>query len=255
VLRRLNALQGFAVRASDGEVGTVHDFYFDDEHWTVRYLVVDTGVWLGRRVLVSPVSLRRPDWSRRSFEVAVTRSQIEAGPTADLHQPVSRQYETAYASYYGYSPYWSAPGVWPAAAYPGMYADPPVAYARDAAERDAMTAQATGGAEDRHLRSVREVTGYHLRAEDGEIGHVDDFLADEDRWQIRYLDVDTSNWIGGRSVAIPRRSLARINWADRTLGVRLTRAQVEHSPRVEALGDAVRELDDYYQRLWSGVPS
>jgi uncharacterized protein YrrD len=57
-------LEGFAIRATDGTVGHVKDFYFDDKSWVVRYLVAETGSWLSsRKVLISPIAVDHPDWS------------------------------------------------------------------------------------------------------------------------------------------------------------------------------------------------
>lgn len=47
---------------------------------------------------------------------------------------------------------------------------------------------------DTHLRSALEVSGYVIRALDGDLGHVEDVLFDDVNWATRYLVVDTSNW-------------------------------------------------------------
>ena len=59
MLNKVKTLKGYSIQGSDGEtIGTVKEFYFDDRHWTVRYLVANTGTWLsGRQVLVSPYAL------------------------------------------------------------------------------------------------------------------------------------------------------------------------------------------------------
>ncbi len=58
MLRNAKDLHGFKIRATDGELGTVDQLYFDDETWAIRYLMVETGGWLGgRRVLISPISV------------------------------------------------------------------------------------------------------------------------------------------------------------------------------------------------------
>jgi len=77
------------------------------------------------------------------------------------------------------------------------------------------------------------IQGFHVHATDGDIGHVDDFLLDESSWQIRYLVVDTSNWLGGKWVAVSPSSVTRIDWSNREVFVSLTRAQIRDSPSME----------------------
>ena len=62
MLRSIKDLEGYAVGATDGTIGHVEDFYFDDRAWVVRYLVVEAGAWLSsRKVLISPIAIGRPD--------------------------------------------------------------------------------------------------------------------------------------------------------------------------------------------------
>jgi hypothetical protein len=115
MLRNVKDLRGYALRATDGVIGKVDDFYFDDEDWGIRYLVVETGTWLsGRKVLISPMSLGHAGWMGRQLPVALTRRQVERSPDIDTRKPVSRQHEAEYSRYYGYPFYWvaAAYGVW-----------------------------------------------------------------------------------------------------------------------------------------------
>ena len=94
MMRNVNDLRGYAIRATDGVIGTVVDFYFDDQDWGIRYLVVDTGNWLsGRKVLISPLALGLPDWMIRELPVSLTKSQVKRSPDIDTKKPVSRQHE------------------------------------------------------------------------------------------------------------------------------------------------------------------
>ena len=84
MLHRVDELLGFTIHAADGDLGRVHDLYFDDQRWTIRYLVVDTRHWLpGRRIVLSPLSVRRVDWARREIVVALSREQIRRSPNVD----------------------------------------------------------------------------------------------------------------------------------------------------------------------------
>ena len=125
MLTNARNLKGFAIRATDGEIGTVDQFYFDDETWAIRYLMVETGGWLGgRRVLISPISVVRADWQAKRLDVSLTKKQVENSPDIDTHKPVSRQHEAAYLGYYGYPNYWGGPYMWGPAFYPAGLANP-----------------------------------------------------------------------------------------------------------------------------------
>jgi hypothetical protein len=228
MLLSLNALRGSTLRARDGQIGAVNDCYFDDERWTVRYLVVDTG-WLARPVLISPIAITQVDSVNRMIDVDLTREVVRNSPSLDEHPPVSRQYEQRYSTYYGYPPYWIGPGNWGIAAYPRGLARrpaPPSAEDAEAAARPIQTA-------DAHIRSAREVSGYHIEATDGEVGHVDDFLADADLWVVRSLRVDTSNFIGGKAVLLPREAVETVSWREKRIKVALSKDGVYNSPEYD----------------------
>src|SRR5450631_4316710 len=161
MLTNSSHLKNFAIRATDGELGTVTDFYFDDETWGIRYLVVDTGGWLGgREVLISPISVIRTDWQARQLDVSLTKKQVEGSPDIRTHEPVSRQHEAAYLGYYGYGNYWGGPYIWGPASYPGSLAISPGVAAQTTP--DSIRKVST----DSHLRSSSAVTGYSIDAAD-----------------------------------------------------------------------------------------
>ena len=92
MLRNVRHLRGYAILATDGAIGEVEDLYFDDDRWAIRYLVVDTGSWLpGRKVLISPHAIGRPDWMAQQLPVTLTKAQVEGSPDVDTRKPVSRQ--------------------------------------------------------------------------------------------------------------------------------------------------------------------
>jgi sporulation protein YlmC with PRC-barrel domain len=218
-------LIGFEIAAADGDLGRVDDLYFDDERWTVRYLVVNTGSWMtGRLVLVSPIAVERIDRERGAVVVTLARAEVERSPSFDTHRPVSRQYELAYAAYYGYPTYWTGPGLWGTAALPAGVAG------LTRLERQAAQQAPIASGEDAHLRSVREVTGYAIHATDGELGHVMDLIIHAESWGIRLLIVDTSNWWVGKKVLISPAWIREIRWAERAVHVDVTRKAVRGSP-------------------------
>lgn len=255
MLRSVNDLSGFHLVATDGEIGHVEEFYFDDERWALRYVVVNSGNWLsGRQTLISPFSVTQVDWEKRLLHVALTKSEVEHSPDIDTHQPVSRQMEAKYADYYGYPYYWDSPFLWGAEELPAsaaLAARPTAAAATTtfAAASPAMMGPAVTGvsvtgrlntngtaapapdvAADVHLRSTREVSAYSIAATDGEIGHVEDFIVEEDSWAIRYLVVDTHKWWAGQKVMIAPKWIASIDWAQASVHVTLTREGIKQSP-------------------------
>lgn len=237
-------LTRYDVEALDGSMGLARDFLFDDEHWVVRYLVIDTGKWLTeQKVLVSPMSLGIPDTDARKLKVNLNKDQIESAPPLEAQKPVSRQHEEALHSHYGFPYYWAGTGVWGMTATPGELR-------RESAAATALTVEETGG--ERHLRSVQEVTGYHIRATDDEVGHVETFILDDESFALRYMVVDTRNWLPGRKVLIPPAWVEEFDWAENQARVNLTRKEIEESPEWDSSVPLERlyeeRLFDYYSR-------
>ena len=82
------------------------------------------------------------------------------------------------------------------------------------------------------LHKTSRLKGFHLHATDGEIGHVDDFLVDPS-WKVAYLVVDTSNWVGGKSVLVSPTAITNIDVEKQEIRVRLTRKEIEKSPSID----------------------
>lgn len=224
MLRPLSSLQRFAIRAVDGEIGSVKDVYFDDQQWAVRYLVVDTQRWLpGRKVLVSPFSVRGIDWRNESVDVSISRDQVKASPSIDTDKPVQRQHEVDFLDYYGYPHYWGGGMLWGVSASPALPPPPEPEEARRLQEQRAEQG-------DPHLRSIQYVNGYHIEARDGMIGHVDDFIFDEQTWAVRFFIVDTRNWLPGRRVLLATDWIHEVNWEMGVVRVPLTRDAIRESP-------------------------
>ncbi len=219
MLDKAKILRGYKLHALDGEIGSVEEFYFDDKHWTVRYLVVDTGNWLmGREVLISPYAVTSVDRDLKTISVNLTKKQIEDSPPLETHKPVSRQFEDSYYAYYGWPSYWDGPYAW------GSYS-----YASEAREHwNRVRRNEESG--DRNLRSTKDVTGHHIQASDGEVGHVADFVIDDDSWTIRYLVIDTQNWWPGKMVLISPMWIESISWIEAKVFILMSREEVRKSP-------------------------
>jgi uncharacterized protein YrrD len=246
MLRTLQDLENCAMGATDGPIGRVLDFYFDDAAWVVRYLVVDTGSWLNsRKVLISPLSVHQPDYAAHLLPVRISRAQVENSPDIDTDKPVSRQHEEAYLGYYGFPSYWAGAGLAEEGLYPSamLAEDPrPAVFGTDAEER--LREQEAYKQVERerhrlgnpHLRSCKAITGYRIQATDGEIGHVEGLLFDEDSWAIRHIIVNTSNWWLGHKVLVAPQSITAVNWGDASVSVDLDREAIKLALSFEAGG-------------------
>ncbi len=242
MLRQLNELKGFTIHATDGNIGTAHDFYFDDEHWTVRYLVADTGGWMrGRLVLISPMSLGNVDWAMRAVNVQLTRRQVEDSPGIATDEPVSHQFETSYYDYYRMPYYWAGPYTWGMWPYPYGYRTAPIPQA----DLDRMAERHHW---DRHLRSASEVKGYHIQARDETFGNVEDFIVEDESWELRYLLVDTVDWWFGKHVIVSPKWIGDIRWSDRKVYLDLSGEDIKSSPEF----DASQPMDVQYEERLLG---
>lgn len=182
MLHLAQKVAGVTVSGTDGDIGTLEDFYFEESGWNVRYLVVDTGSWFdGKRVFLPPSAVKG-GWGRTGVHVNLSRNDVRKIPTVEEAEP---------------------------------------------------------DVDNGHLDSVKKTSGYHIHARNGEIGHVDDFLIGEDDWQIRYLLVDTSNWIGGRSVIVSSDAVERVDKADNRLYVAAEREAIADAPALESIEAAL----------------
>ncbi len=250
MLRSVSEFQGYRIDASDGVIGKARDLFFDDAKWRVRYLVVDTGTWLpGRRVLISPVSLRSPDWQKRVFPIDLTKEQIENSPGVSTDEPISRQLEKDLVDYFNWPAYWPPAAL---ALGPMGAGHPPAPVAPQVGRKGKGDTPAdTEG--DPHLRSTKEVCGYHVQAEDGGIGHVEDFIVDDEAWTIRYLVVDTRNWLPGRKVILACDWFLRFNWRESKAYTGLDKESIKAAPAYDPSQPINRDYEgrlyDYYGRL------
>ena len=250
MLREAKEFKSFKLRARDGDIGKAREFYFDDRFWTVRYLVADTGNWLtGRQVLISPYALDPANESQQVLPVDLTKKQIEDSPALASHEPVSRQYETQYYGYYGWPDYGYGAYTWGVSPY--------IVRDREAWKKETVRREK---AWDPNLRSTSDVTGHHIQALDGEIGHVEDFIIDDETWSIRYLVVDTKNWWAGKHILVSPQWIERVSWEKSKVFVNLSCETIKRSPEYapESLNrDYETELHRHYDRrgYWADEPA
>jgi hypothetical protein len=219
MLIKAATLKGYRLNSLDGEIGEVEEFYFDDHHWTVRYLVANTGTWLtGRQVLISPYALLAANGEQEHIAINLTKKQIEESPSLERDKPVLRQFEEAYYGYYGWPMYWTGPYVWGASS----------EMVRD---REKWMPTIPGMKPwDPHLHSSNDVSGHEIQALDGEIGHLDDVILDDETWAIHYFIVDTRNWWPGKKVLVSPQWIERVSWSESKVFVNLTRETIKQSP-------------------------
>lgn len=224
-------LIGLSIQATDGILGEVHDLYFDDQAWTVRYFVADTGTWLpGRQVLISPAAVVGLDCDAGTLAVNLSQEQVRNSPGIDAHEPVSRQHEVEVARYYGWPTYWPS----------------------GAMETRAVRAMTSEREQERTLRSATECVNYYLHAEDGELGHVEEMLVESETWELRFLVVDTHNWWPGQLVLIDPHWVEEFDWAQSIIRVNLHRDEIRNSPEYDPSKPLDREYETnlytHYQR-------
>jgi len=247
-----SSLHGYTIEARDGSIGVIKDFLFDDRSWNCRWIVVDTGNWLsGRKVLVHPSAAGVIDHDDRALPVDLTRAQIEASPDIATDEPVSQQIETAHYDYYGWDPHWGDTVDRVAAIgmldHPARYFGGPILPRTDEDIRHADD-------QNPNLRSMAEITGYHVEAEDGGIGHVENMLIDDRDFGVRYLIIDTANWWFGQHVLMSPFAIREIEADQRKVFLDVVRQKVKDSPPWDPItlinADAQKRLHRHYG--WAG---
>jgi hypothetical protein len=252
MLRHTSEIKGYAIGASDGPIGAISDLLFDDETWLVRWLVVDTGAFLAdRKVLLPPSALGHINHIGRQFSVGLTKQQVKDSPDIRTDEPVSRLMENDLYDYFGWSPYWSTGFYMGGYGYAGGVFAPAGLGFQPRDREDDVARRARG---DKHLRSIREVTGYHIHATDGEIGHIDDFLVEEGDWSLHYLVVDTQNWWPGKKVLVSPRSIEAIDWSARTVALNVDRQKVKDSPAYDGSKAIDRAYEYQFHGYYDGRP-
>lgn len=241
MLRSVKELRGYTLHAKDGEIGNVFTYYFDDRTWEIRYIVVETGNWLThRKVLLAPAAFGIPDWEAQSIPVILTQEQIKNSPPVDVDKPVSRQMEEELHGYYGWSPYWRIST--------SPLQSGAMALAHLMAEQKKEIDEEQQRPTNPHLRSVREVSGYDIHAVDGDIAKIDDFITDDEMWQIRYMIIALEDKKGILAV----QWVDHVDWADRSVIVNLEKMIIKLAPEFDPTTPVNREYEvrlyDYYGR-------
>jgi sporulation protein YlmC with PRC-barrel domain len=218
---RFTSLVGYAISAQDGPIGTVKDFLFDDDTWSLKWLVVDTGNWLpGRQVLVPVSTMGTPFDVTRSISVGLSMERIKNSPGLDFDQPVSRQAEATMFGYYGLDPFIGA-GLYPVSN--------SIAVPFDVQFVAPSERQPIPDTQDHRLRSMAAIKGYHCHATDGDLGFLADVLIDTYRSRVSDFVIDTGTWWPDQQVVIAPQSINVIRWRDSQIDLQLSRATIRQS--------------------------
>ncbi len=232
MLRRISEVLGYTLDATDGDIGSVEDILFTDNDWIVRYLLVKPGGWLTQsQVMIGREALSEQGWEDEKFVLNITREQIKEAPSLRADQPVSEQHKIGMNAFYYWPPYWQYLGTPLSGTTPiptGMPVEPDPADSGDV---------------NRNLRLFKEVKGYHIEADDGTIGHLEDLVMDDTCWCIRYAIIDTRNWLPGRKVLIAPEWIETFRWEDKEMDVNLTQEQIKESPEY----DSSKPIDRQYE--------
>lgn len=238
----LRSFTGFSLGASDGEIGSIKEVYFDDATWTVRYLIVKTGNWLSERViLISPQALTKLDYTQRTFHTNLSMKQVKDSPDIDTDKPVYRQEEAKLYDYFPWQPYWGFGVAGAGVLIPSVHA---------LRENENRMDEPT---QNSHLRSSKKVTGYHIHATDGELGHIEDFIINVDNWTIEFMIIEAGTWLAKRKLMLSPDWIVDINWATSRAIVNVSVDTVKNSPEFDKSSPVnevyEKNLRDYYGKL------
>lgn len=264
----VNKLKGYNLHAKDGQMGKLEEVYFDDGCWWIRYLVINVGSWLNRKqVLLIPDVVEGIDAESNEIAVSLMKKEVEGSPDALVITPVSREREIALHRHYDWTPYWHVDPVASAGygrvpetivrPYSGVkanvdvandataFADARVQDRASGVDAEANTREAEGKVfvaelhPSGRLQSSKDVSGYHVQAPDGEIGHVDDFLVDPTLQVIQYLVIDTRDWLPGKKVVVPPRFVSQLQSDGSKIHLGLSKDQIQQAPEFEGEKGAV----------------
>ncbi len=253
--RTIKSITGYTIGAIDGEIGKAAEFYFDDKTWTIRYLIVETGNWLsGRKVLISPEAFSTPDHENKVFHLNLSKEQIEKSPDIDTDKPVSRREEMNLYRYYPWTNYWDGE-LWAGAmGTAGMITPMPPLTVEETLVNNKKNETEEKEHYDEHLRSSDKMTGYTVKAADGNIGDIEDFIVDDNTWKIEFIEVDTGNWLPGKKVLIPPSWISDIDWQMSEVVVTASIEAVKNSPEYDAdqlqNDDYIRQQSGYYHQTF-----
>lgn len=246
-------LEKFSMKATDDELGSIDDFYFDSDSFKVRYFVGDTRTWFfGGKVLLSPESFTSLDVEEQQIELNLTKEQIKNSPKPDEDAPVSRQFEQRLNNYYGWPVYWAgAMGNPTSAQQAAVPLVPPVNNLEDESTSDPVQDRIE---QEVSLRSMNEIKGYTVHVKDGEIGKVSDFLLDHQTWDIRYLEINVGGFLQKEHIILLPSAVEEINALDKTITIDVEKNKIDNAPHYEDYSNLTREDEESLYAHYENMP-
>jgi hypothetical protein len=235
-LVKLNDLNAYNCEAADGKIGPYGDIYFDASRFAVRFLVVNTQEWLtGRKVLLSPFTIGTIDEQNQLIYIELDRQQIRNSPPLGADQPVTRRYEEQYFKYYGWPPYWD------------NISWPHTRLLRASSISATRPNRSLPSHSENHLHRASQILGYGVAVAEGRIGKLSDFVIDTHYWVIRYMEIDTRNYLNSKKYALITPSmLLGIDWPEKDISVDVSRKTMQNAPPYDVNKPISR---DYESRL------
>lgn len=237
MLVNVSQVEDRKILATDGPIGSIETFLFDDERWVVRYVAVSYGILLWKStVLISPILVDGTLADGETLQTVLSKKQVKDAPSADIAKPVSRRKEEEFHRYHEIPIYWSGAGLWGTAMTP--------AAVRTAMRETTAQTEPAADEEEYHLRSTAELEGYRVAASDGEVGRVSDFIVEDDTWAIRYLRIKPTAEIRAESLVISPHWVYEINWFESTIQLSMTGQQLAGAPAVRVDPTMTREDEE-----------
>lgn len=231
--RGLNGLTGYTIKARNGELGKVAEFYFDDETWIIRYMVVETGNWLfNRKVLIPHKALGSVDWDEGIFHVNLTMKQVSDSPDIDSKMTISRAQEIELYSHYSYSNYWGEP----------FYTESASAMVANSIPSAEAVQMPKKQKKDSHLCSSEKIKGFQIQTHEGMAGLVADFIVDDVTWMLNFMVISRHNRSQDENMLISPKWIEEIDWIESKVSVNISKETIEQGPGFDPLIPVARDF-------------
>lgn len=244
-------LKNYTIQASDGDIGSVSEFYFDEEHFYLRYLVVNTENFLFRNlVLVSPISFTNINFEEKIIKLKITKKELEDSPGLDSVDVISRKYEKDYNNHFAWPYYWSAENSASAIGPYGM----PWGYYNQLGRAPRRTGEVNSdlvrNTDDSNLRSSREVRSYSVKGiGNEEFGHIQGFILDPNTLALKFVIIDTIHFLPSKHVLLRPEWIEEISWESKTVEFSFSKELIKSAPsykRGELDEELIRKTDEHF---------
>ncbi|MFP4416268.1 MAG: PRC-barrel domain-containing protein [Fibrobacterota bacterium] len=217
----LRKIIGFTLEAIDGKAGKVQDVYFDDVYWQIHYLIIQTGGILEmKQVIIPPHAIDKVDWEKKILYASLSKEKVKSSPDPDTRKTVSRMHEIAMFRYHQWPYYWA------------NKTEPPKSQEISdilTDEEKRVRELVEDSSTHVHLRSLREVLGYHVEVNQRKDGQVHDFIIDEKRWTVCVLEVGSGGWFSHSIHSYDKEQVDMISWMKKKIMLHTSSKQVQNA--------------------------